>query len=178
MTEKVKSIIGCYFLFPDFSSRGHPEDRTWTTLVIITLIAVWACISRIGDHLLGWNHIAHLIIALLFEHLIIHVIIPVDHVTTVVHYLDWGKKLYRINNYAPHFGKSFNAPYPSSKPNRYRRERSSGSPRTSPSEFISMIQNDFRSLGRFYRVSITVGKISQKLPWLPSAPRKIFEILL
>jgi len=60
--------------------------------------------------------------------------------------------------------KSFNAPYPSSKPNRYRRDRSPGSPRTSPSEFISMIQNDFRSLGRFYRVSITVGKVSQMLP--------------
>ena len=27
-----------------------------------------------------------------------------------------------------------------------------------------MIQNDFRSLGRFYRVSITVGKVSQLLP--------------
>ena len=27
-----------------------------------------------------------------------------------------------------------------------------------------MIQNDFRSLGRFYRVSITVGKFSQLLP--------------
>ena len=41
-----------------------------------------------GDHLLDWNHMAHLIIALLSDHLIIHVIIPVDHVTIVVHHLD------------------------------------------------------------------------------------------
>ena len=47
-------------------------------------------IGRIGDgdHLLDWNRMAHLIIALLFDHLIIHVIIPVDHVTIVVHHLD------------------------------------------------------------------------------------------
>ena len=25
MTEKVKTVMGCYFLLPDFSSRGHPR---------------------------------------------------------------------------------------------------------------------------------------------------------
>ena len=24
MTEKVKTVIGCFFLLPDFQSRGHP----------------------------------------------------------------------------------------------------------------------------------------------------------
>ena len=27
MTEKVKTVIECFFLLPDFKSRGHPTDR-------------------------------------------------------------------------------------------------------------------------------------------------------
>ena len=26
MTDKVKTVIECYFLLPDFKSRGHPSD--------------------------------------------------------------------------------------------------------------------------------------------------------
>ena len=25
MTPKIKTVIGCYFLLPDFKSRGHPS---------------------------------------------------------------------------------------------------------------------------------------------------------
>ena len=32
MTEKVKAIIGSYFLFPEFKSRGHPYKRPLMSL--------------------------------------------------------------------------------------------------------------------------------------------------
>ena len=33
MTEKVKTAIGCYFLLPDFKSRGHPNHPHWIHVV-------------------------------------------------------------------------------------------------------------------------------------------------
>ena len=33
MTEKVKTVIGCYFLLPDFQSRGHPSRNRFCPVV-------------------------------------------------------------------------------------------------------------------------------------------------
>ena len=42
MTEKIKTVIGCHFLLPDFKSRGQPMS-------MVSLVRV-----QIG---LGWTHV-------------------------------------------------------------------------------------------------------------------------
>ena len=48
MTEKVKTVVECYFLVPDFKSRGHPTretlmqvdewDKEWFNILLLLLL--------------------------------------------------------------------------------------------------------------------------------------------